>query len=106
MYVIITVNNSITSFEIKDHNVAMEAVQRRVDALSRSKLNASVEVYAEREHICPGCAVAGYEDYGSSCECLSLEDQWLAEWSSDKGWNSLDQLHKFINARNATAALA
>ena len=100
MFVIITVNNNVTSFEIKDHNVAMEAVQRRVDALSRSKLNASVEVYAGREYICPGCAVTGYEAYGSFCDCLSLDDLWLAEWSSDKGWNSLDHLHRFINAWN------
>ena len=101
MFVIININDNLTSFEIKDHNVAMEAVRRRVDALSRSTLNASVEVYAEREHICPGCAVTGYEAYGSSCECQSLVDLWLAEWSSDKGWSNTDYLHKFINAWNA-----
>ena len=104
MFVIITVNNNVTSFEIKDHNVAMEAVRRRVDALSRSKLAAKVEVYAGREHICNMCREGGDDGldsvYGGYCSCLSLQDQWLAEWSSDKGWNSLDHLHRFINAWN------
>jgi len=77
MYVTITTPRGISSFEPRSSSALRRTVTTRIQALRRSGIAASIDLYLQR--------------ISESCEELAQDDVWVAGWTPESGWRVAHQ---------------